>query len=473
MNTLNSGSKLVKLHALVGDRAVFLPLKFGFKKPHWTGWQQTTFKATRSVRNRGLLAAAFRRGNIGVLLGKASGNLVTIDIDTDDEIEAFLSLNPQLARSSHARCSRLSDLGQDHWTVSRAQDQVRAVEAPAVEIPFNEINWPERWRMNFDGKAEQQDSPPPPREGEICELDPKREERVLCYIRKVDPAISGQGGSNPTYRLANLLWWGFSLSRDLTVRFMHVYNGMRCRPLWSAKDIEHKVDDAIKDDHGDRPLGYLWGEEEPTDFGGIAPEEPAPKPKLSDEALYGILGDVTRLISPQSEADPAAIYFQFLVAFGNSVGHEAFFLADGNSKHFTNLFVTLVGRSSKGRKGTALGYVKALFAQADPFYSTQFAEGLSTGEGLIFAVRNPSIKIQRGKEVVDEGVTDKRLLLIETEFARPLKVMARPTNILSTVLRNFWDTGDSRTMTRTDPLRAIGAHVSMSATLPRRRWIRN
>ena len=33
--------------------------------------------------------------------------------------------------------------------------------------------------------------------------------RIWAYIQTVDPAISGQGGSNPTFRLANVLDLGF------------------------------------------------------------------------------------------------------------------------------------------------------------------------------------------------------------------------------------------------------------------------
>jgi hypothetical protein len=69
------------------------------------------------------------------------------------------------------------------------------VEESVVEITFWEIVWPERWGMDFDRERQDQSSRPP-REGEINQLDPEREERVLRYILKVDPAISGQGGQS-------------------------------------------------------------------------------------------------------------------------------------------------------------------------------------------------------------------------------------------------------------------------------------
>jgi len=39
-------------------------------------------------------------GNIGVLLGEASGNLCSIDVDSDEGFTAFLTLNPSFKRHS-------------------------------------------------------------------------------------------------------------------------------------------------------------------------------------------------------------------------------------------------------------------------------------------------------------------------------------------------------------------------------------
>ena len=59
-----------------------------------------------------------------------------------------------------------------------------------------------------------------------------------------------------------------------------------------------------------------------------------------------------------------------------------------------------------------------------------------------------------------ESIVDKRLLVTETEFARVLKVMRRPHDTLSVVLRNAWD-GKSplRTMTNGQSARATNAHI--------------
>jgi hypothetical protein len=78
---------------------------------------------------------------------------------------------------------------------------------------------------------------------------------------------------------------------------------------------------------------------------------------------------------------------------------------------------------------------------------------LSTGEGLIHAVRDPAGD--------DPGVSDKRLLVVEPEFARPLRVARRDGNILPDVLRQAWDKGNLSKMTSTNPAKATGAHISI------------
>jgi hypothetical protein len=91
---------------------------------------------------------------------------------------------------------------------------------------------------------------------------------------------------------------------------------------------------------------------------------------------------------------------------------------------------------------------------------TRVLSGLSSGEGLVPAVRDDS----QGKhnEIVD-GVGDKRFLVFEGEFARVLRVMRRDGNTLSGILRNAWDGRPFGNMTKQNPLKATGAYVSVVA----------
>src|ERR1700682_334186 len=65
------------------------------------------------------------------------------------------------------------------------------------------------------------------------------------------------------------------------------------------------------------------------------------------------------------------------------------------------------------------------------------------------------------EETVDYGVSDKRLIIIESEFAGALQVMKREGNILSRVLRDGWDRGNLATLTKNSPARATGACISI------------
>src|SRR5688572_22566694 len=68
---------------------------------------------------------------------------------------------------------------------------------------------------------------------------------------------------------------------------------------------------------------------------------------------------------------------------------------------------------------------------------------------------------RRSERPPDPGVADKRLLVIESEFSSPLRMLTRDGNILSPVGREAWDSGDLRILTKNEPARATGAHISI------------
>ena len=133
--------------------------------------------------------------------------------------------------------------------------------------------------------------------------------------------------------------------------------------------------------------------------------------------------DLLVAASEHTEAHPAAVASQFLVAVGNVIGRQAYTHV-GETRHGTNENVLLVGSTSTGRKGDAKnGYGLAPLEDADPDGSANITGGLSSGEGLIHAVRDPVHAVnKKGEDVLaDPGVADKRLLCVETEFSSVLK----------------------------------------------------
>lgn len=192
---------------------------------------------------------------------------------------------------------------------------------------------------------------------------------------------------------------------------------------------------------------------------------------MDDEAYFGVAGEFVKAVEPHSESDPVALLAQFLTAAGNVISKNAYFRVEAD-QHCLNLFNVLVGETSKGRKGTSMGYVQKFFSLIDSYWHESCVlTGLSSGEGLIWAVRDAISKHEPIREnghvteyqdiVVDPGVEDKRLLVVEPEFSRTLRVMSRDGNILSPVIRQAWDSGNLRVMTKNSPAKATGAHISI------------
>jgi hypothetical protein len=187
---------------------------------------------------------------------------------------------------------------------------------------------------------------------------------------------------------------------------------------------------------------------------GVGAAWPGP---LHPDAYHGVVGDIVKTLEPHTEADPAAVLIQTVVGFGNLIGHGPHVLTESDEQH-TNLAVGIVGKSAKARKGTSLGHAKEFLRQVSPEYvDTCIASGLSSGEGLIHHVRDAD----RSREPEDPGVDDKRLLVLETEFGSALRVMERAGNTLSPVLRQAWDDGNLRNLSKSCPERATCAHVSV------------
>jgi hypothetical protein len=202
------------------------------------------------------------------------------------------------------------------------------------------------------------------------------------------------------------------------------------------------------------------------------PDIPSPEPwpgPPAEDVYHGLAGEITRAIGPQTEADPLAVLAQLLVMFGSAIGRTAYWVVEGD-RHFGNLYCCLVGQTSTGRKGTSKGRALQAFAKLDDGWTARLTSGLSSGEGLLYAVRDELRQKQPVKSkgrvvdyqsvIVDEGVADKRLLVVEPEFGRVLRVMEREGNTLSARLREGWDTGDMSNLTK-QGLRATGAHLSV------------
>ncbi|WP_303193039.1 hypothetical protein [uncultured Desulfovibrio sp.] len=206
-------------------------------------------------------------------------------------------------------------------------------------------------------------------------------------------------------------------------------------------------------------------------------------PRFSWDACPGLLGDFVRLATRNSEADPAAVCVTALVRFGAEVysyggssGLGPHFYI-GETIHPPRLFAVICGNSSKARKGTSRHPVTKLFGREHCQPSDLKGWGvalparesggpLSTGEGLAHHVRDESDEERErhqrqnpNEPIREKG--DKRLIILDEEFASGLACTKREGNTLSMGIRCFWDSGDYAPLTKNNPVTVRGAHISI------------
>ncbi len=200
-----------------------------------------------------------------------------------------------------------------------------------------------------------------------------------------------------------------------------------------------------------------------------ARRKPSP---MRGEAFRGLIGEAVGLFAESCEASREALLLHTLIALSA--------LPDCAGVHVGRarpvgcaLQALIVGPSAHARKGTAASMAVELLGAVAPAFVfgasseselivpsvSRVLSGVSSGEGLIFVIRDPR---QLGKDT-DPGSPDKRLLLRLEEFSALLKVAAREGNTLSEIFRQLHDGGALSVPTRRDALQASRSHVAAFA----------
>jgi hypothetical protein len=216
--------------------------------------------------------------------------------------------------------------------------------------------------------------------------------------------------------------------------------------------------------------GVIRDEPEPASNAQTEPQESWPEP-MSGDAFHGLAGDFVRLVLPETEADPQALLLAFLLGFGCMIGRKPFYQVE-STRHGVNLFSVIVGDTSKARKGTATDRATDILSRVDEeFMATRKRSGLSSGEGLIQAVRDAReddvpVKGKAGakgfeRQTVDTGEPDKRLFVIESEFGSVLQQSGKDGNILSAILRDAWDGKPLRVLARSNKDSCQEPHIAL------------
>lgn len=183
-------------------------------------------------------------------------------------------------------------------------------------------------------------------------------------------------------------------------------------------------------------------------------------PRPDPVCLYGLVGDVAQAGSSNTEANPFAIAAAMLAYLGAAVGRGPY-MPIGDDWNHARLFMVHVGRSSRGRKGTAkklIYRVNSAVKALDEYLVPQVHRGgLSTREGLALMIHDG---YNEGKNEVP-AIEDKRLLVVESEFANILHQSKRDGNTLSAALRDAWDGTSIRPAVKTCRVWASDPHIGI------------
>jgi len=187
-------------------------------------------------------------------------------------------------------------------------------------------------------------------------------------------------------------------------------------------------------------------------------------PQPNPICLYGLMGDVARAGSEDTEANPYAIAANFMTYMACAIGRGPF-LQIGNTWHHTRLFLLHIGRSGRGRKGDAVSLIhridKAVRGLRETAAPPIHSGGLSSREGLVSLFHDG---FRNGKLEVS-AIEDKRLWVVESEFANVLHQGRREGNTLSAALRDCWDGVSLKPATKSNRLYASHPHLCLSGAI--------
>jgi hypothetical protein len=258
-----------------------VPIYAGQKDPCLKNWLRLRLRY-------GDVPHAFRAaGNLGLILGPASRDLVDVDLDCVEARELADNFLPPTA----AITGRPSSPRSHRWYICPEVQTVRhrdpVTRASIVELrgtgsqtlvgpsihpsgerydPLNGDPAPVKLQELRDAvsrlaaeviRLRHGNIPNPrialgslPRPPMVFSGDRGRLiRRASAYLGAMPPAISGQGGHNAAYAAATVLVHGFCLTAEEAFEILRREYNPRCQPPWSEKELLHKVTDATTRSH--------------------------------------------------------------------------------------------------------------------------------------------------------------------------------------------------------------------------------
>jgi len=194
------------------------------------------------------------------------------------------------------------------------------------------------------------------------------------------------------------------------------------------------------------------------------------RPTLSETALYGLAGRIIKKLDPQTESHPAGNLMELLISFGSVVGRSAYYQVE-DTRHYMNEMMVKVGESSRARKGTGKNRIRAIMKHVDAdWLDNRNTGGIGSGEVIPQLIRDSQFETVINKKtgesetvMMDSGVDDKRLHINIGEFQGILSVCHRPESLLSSVIRDGWDSLPLRNTVKNNAASCLEPHLSIAA----------
>lgn len=192
-------------------------------------------------------------------------------------------------------------------------------------------------------------------------------------------------------------------------------------------------------------------------------------PKWSAESFSGLLADIAKEVTFETEIAPISVYAILIVLLGNYIGLRAKF-KHVSSDLQTNLFLILIGLTKNGKKGAAQSAAEKVFKlvlDENDDWLKCIKKGVKTAEAIVSCITDEQFGEEKNvksnqyeKIIICEGVRDKRLMIVETEFSKVLREASKAGSQMSETYRQSYDGGALSMITKTSPRSTSNSHIS-------------
>lgn len=292
-------------------------------------------------------------------------------------------------------------------------------------LPGSKVDGPfESWRLTGElldvdewlARPEPKPAPPPVVREHRPTTDDEahRLKRASAYLKRIDPAIAGQGGDVQTWNAALHMVKGFDLGERLGFQLLWSEYNPRCQPPWSEGRIRYKCEQAAR---SNTPAGYLLdsGEERFRPAPVQLPPPPADAGSEDDE--------VERLerAAIQSEHEmpskrPAVE--RYAISTMHDMVKEVF--EDANRKDIAKGFTTGIQEIDSMIGGLRRGHVTLLAAQTSWGKST-FASMVQDENYLrgvkVLTISREDKRLMFGRRIVCKRLSLNAMLLRDRELS--------------------------------------------------------